>query len=203
MGDPMDNEEPKRPKRFPNEQAIICEPEDEVHRRRFRTGSPPATLLCEFPDPAPKATLNQFRFELVRDKGAEPGLFGYLGKYVCATHLVWSMCAALADCNIDPEWTKTFEMWRPQWREFSKSFEYHGNTERTVVIAPSPVREMWIQRPDNREVFKLRVDYFQERERDRDDLDDLWKFMLKVPLKQIVDKAFLITLKHESWFPYE
>ncbi|KAJ5481996.1 hypothetical protein N7475_000808 [Penicillium sp. IBT 31633x] len=193
----------KKPKRFPIEEAHTCEPEDEVHRRTYRTGSPPKNLLSIYPDPAPKTTLNQFRFQLRRDKGPLEGLFGYLDKYVSATHLVWSMSAVLADSNIDTEWTKTFEMWRPQWREFSKSFECHGNTERTLEIAASPVREMWIQKPNSLEVFKLRVVYHKEKQRDRDDLEALWKFMLDVEPEKIVEGIFFITLKYESWFPYE
>lgn len=197
------DESDQQPKRFPVEVADTTEPLDEVHRRTYRTGSPPATLLCEFPEPAPMPTLNQFRIQIHRDNGVLPGIFSYLEKYVSATHMVWSMCAVLADSGIDPEWTKTFEMWRPQWREFSKSFECHGNTKRTLPIAASPVREVWIQRPDNLKVFKLRVDYFQDKQRDRDDLETLWKWMLEVSCKKIVDRVYLVTLKHESWFPSE
>jgi hypothetical protein len=190
--------------RFPIEQAVICEPEDEVHRRKYRTGSPPGNLLSLFPDPVPVVKgLNQFRFQLHRDNGVMPGLFGYLEKYVSATHLVWSMCASLADSGIDPEWTRTFEMWRPQWREFSKSFECHGNTKRTLPIAASPVREMWIQKPNSLDVFKLRVVYHREKQRDRDDLEALWRFMLDVEPEVVLGGAYLITLKNESWFPYE
>ena len=128
--------------RFSLEAVEAFEPEEDMYRQSHRTGSPPGNLLCYFPDPALKTTLNQVRFQLHRESGVQPGLVGYLEKYVSATHLVWSMCVLLADSNIDPEWKDAFEMFRPQWRPFAKSWKTHGNTSRTLDLPASPVRVM-------------------------------------------------------------
>jgi hypothetical protein len=58
---------PTASERFPIEAAEAFEPIGEVIRNVDRTGSPPGTLLCSFPDPAPGTSLNQFRFQLYRE----------------------------------------------------------------------------------------------------------------------------------------
>ncbi|KAJ6143552.1 hypothetical protein N7471_003005 [Penicillium samsonianum] len=194
---------PKQPERFPLEAAEAFEPEDDIIRQSHRTGSPPGTLLCVFPDAAPGTSLNQFRFQLHRENGVQPGLVGYLEKYVSATHLVWSMCAILADSSIDPDWKDTFEMWRPQWQPFAKSFEIHGNTTRTLDVPPSPVSVMWIQAPHNLDMYKLYTVSHKEKKRDKEALEDLWRWMLNVPPEAIVQGAFIIKLGVEPWFPGE
>ncbi|OQE12727.1 hypothetical protein PENFLA_c064G05796 [Penicillium flavigenum] len=194
----------KAPKeRFPLEAAEAFEPEEDMYRQMHRTGSPPDNLLCYFPDPAPETTLNQFRFQLHRENGVQPGLVGYLENYVSATHLVWSMCALLADSNIDPEWKDTFEMFRPQWRQFAKSWEIHGNTSRTLDPPASPVRVMWIRKPHNLDMYKLYAVNPKEKKRDKEALEDLWRWMLDAPPDMIVKGAFIIKLGVESWFPGE
>ncbi|OQE41246.1 hypothetical protein PENCOP_c005G06946 [Penicillium coprophilum] len=194
---------PEAVERFPIEAAEAFELEDEVIRRLHRTGSPPGSLLCSFPDPAPATTLNQFRFQLYRENGVWPGLTGYLEKYVNASHLVWSMCAMLADSNIDPDYKDTFELWRAQWRQFDKSFEIHGNTTRTMDVPPSPVTVMWIQKPNSLSYVQLRLNEYKEKERDREALEALWKWMLDVPAEAIVEGTFIIKLGYEPWFPKE
>ncbi|KAJ5418958.1 uncharacterized protein N7487_002508 [Penicillium crustosum] len=171
----------KQTQRFPIEVAEAFEPEDDLLRQAQRTGSPPGNLLCMYPDAAPGTSLNQFRFQLHRENGVQPGLVGYLEKYVGAAHLVWSMCALLADSGIDPEWKDTFEVWRPQWRQFATSFEIQGNTSRTLNVPPRQL----------------------ENKRDRDALDDLWKWMLDVPPEAIVNGVYIIKLGVEPWFPGE
>ncbi|EKV05790.1 Oxidoreductase, N-terminal [Penicillium digitatum] len=193
----------KQPQRFPLEVAEAFEPEDDLFRALHRTGSPPGTLLCFFPEAAPSTSLNQFRFQLHRENGVQPGLMGYLEKYISATHLVWSMCALLADSGIDPDWTDAFEVWRPQWRQFAKSFEIHGNTLRTLDVPPSPVRIMWIQAPNGLDTYTLYAVNHQEKMRDQDALDDLWRWMLDVPPEMIVHGVYTIKLGFEPWFPGE
>ncbi|CAG7947676.1 unnamed protein product [Penicillium nalgiovense] len=195
------NKAPKE--RFPIEASETFEPEDDMYRQLHRTGSPPGNLLCYFPDPVPETTLNQFRFQLHRENGVQPGLVGYLEKYVSATHLVWRMCALLADSNIDPEWKDTFEMFRPQWRQFAKSWEIHGNTSRTLDLPASPVRVMWIRKPHNLDMYKLYAVNPKEKKRDQEALEDLWRWMLDAPPEVIVNGAFIIKLGVESWFPGE
>lgn len=189
--------------RFPLEAAEAFEPEDDLHRQSQRTGSPPANLLCLFPDAAPGTTLNQFRFQLHRENGVQPGLVGYLEKYVGAAHLVWSMCALLADSGIDPDWKDTFEVWRPQWRQFATSFEIQGNTSRTLDVPPSPVSIMWIQAPNSLDTYKLYAVNHKEKKRDQDALEDLWRWMLDVPPEAIVNGVYIIKLGVEPWFPGE
>ncbi|KAJ5950598.1 uncharacterized protein N7479_009011 [Penicillium vulpinum] len=195
--------EPKQTERFPIEAAEAFDPKEDVIRRAERTGSPPGTLLCSFPDPAPGTSLNQFRFQLHRANGVQPGVFGYLEKYVNSTHLVWSMCAILADSGIDPAWKDTFELWRPQWRQFAKSFEIHGNTMCTMDTPASPVTEMRIQRPNSLAFVTLTVGDPNEKQIDRNVLEDLWKWMLDTPPEAIIEGAFIIRLQHEEWFPEE
>ena len=195
---------PKQPpQRFPLEVAEAFGPDEEIFRRLHRTGSPPGNLFCLFPDPTPGKSLNQFRFQLHRENGILPGLVGYLEKYSSASHLVWSMCALLADSGIDPDWTDAFEMWRPQWRHFANSFEIQGNTSRTLEIPPSPVRVMWIRKPHNLDMYKLYAVNPKAKKRDQESLEDLWRWMLDAPPEVIVQGAFVIKLEVEPWFPGE
>ncbi|KAJ5434135.1 hypothetical protein N7491_004730 [Penicillium cf. griseofulvum] len=71
---------PSASEHFPIEAAEAFEPLDEIVRNVHRTGSPPGTLLCSFPDPASGTSLNQFCFQLYRENGVLPGLVGYLEK---------------------------------------------------------------------------------------------------------------------------
>ncbi|KAJ5382558.1 hypothetical protein N7517_000469 [Penicillium concentricum] len=193
---------PEAVERFPIEAAEAFEPQDEFIRRIYRTGSPPGTLVCSFPEPAPATSLNQFRFQLYRENGVWPGLTGYLDKYVNLTHLVWSMCAMLADSNIDPDWTNTFEIWRTEWRQFNKSFEIHGNTTRTLDVPPSPVDVIWIRKPNSLKYVQISLSEYKEKYDDHDILHALWKWMLHdVPAEAIVEGTYLIKLGYEPWFP--
>ncbi|KXG49040.1 uncharacterized protein PGRI_029100 [Penicillium griseofulvum] len=176
---------PTASERFPIEVAQAFEPIDEVIRNVDRTGSPPGTLLCSFPDPAPGTSLNQFRFQLYRENGVLPGVIGYL------------------ENGIDPDWKNTFEMWKPQWDQFCRSFEIHGNTTRTLDIPPSPVNVMWIQKPNSLGFVRLSLGDYREKKLDQDVLEALWKWMLDVPPEAIVEGTFIIMLGHEPWFPEE
>ncbi|KAI3199016.1 hypothetical protein CBS147311_6100 [Penicillium roqueforti] len=193
----------QQPQRFPLEVAEAFEPEEEIIRRLNRTGSPPGNLLCLFPDPTPRTSLNQFRFQLHRENGVLPGLVGYLEKYSSASHLVWSMCALLADSGIDPDWTDAFEMWRPQWRQFANSFEMQRNISRALDIPPSPVRVMCVRKPHSLDMYKLYAVNPKAKKRDQEGLEDLWRWMLDAPPEVIVQGAFPIKLEVEPWFPGE
>ncbi|KAJ5493956.1 hypothetical protein N7463_010043 [Penicillium fimorum] len=139
--------------------------------------------------------------ELYRENGVWPGLTGYFERYVNLTHLVWSMCAMLADSNIDPDWTGTFGMWRTEWRQFNKSFEIHGNTTRTLDVPPSPVNVIWIQKPNSLKFVQIGLSEYKEKYDNRSILQALWNWMLyDVPPEAIVEGTYIIKLGYESWF---
>ncbi|OQD82175.1 hypothetical protein PENANT_c023G00818 [Penicillium antarcticum] len=83
--------------------------------------------------------LPKFLFELRRGNGPVTGIrVEDTHQFVCASHFVWEMCAALAQIGDDPKWTKTFKMWEPQHAEVRALIASCTRKARLSVVVPYP-----------------------------------------------------------------
>src|SRR4051812_7039922 len=86
-------------------------------------------------------SLPKLLFELRRENGSVTGIkVEDMHKFVCASHLVWEMCSALAQNGDDPKWTEMFKIWEPQYAEVRAQIaSCKGKSRFSVVIPPPPV----------------------------------------------------------------
>lgn len=103
-----------------------------------------STLLHSDEDPI-------IHFDLVRFS-RDQNYTGHFGEWLCSVHLVWAMCARLADSETDLEWTAVFEQSRPQWDKIqedllkiSEQRRVDPNARFRLEIPPAPVGRMIIR----------------------------------------------------------
>ncbi|KAJ5771266.1 uncharacterized protein N7511_003317 [Penicillium nucicola] len=155
-------------------------------------------------------TLPKFLFALRRENGPVTGIrVEDTHKFVCASHFVWEMCAALAQNGDDPKWTRIFKMWEPQYAEVKALIASCKGKSRFSVMIPYPPVDITIVEHRahlaygyERKTFQLKGTEFTYSSSLHvcDDLCELRKYLTVLAARPKWG-SLSITFQHEPWFP--
>jgi hypothetical protein len=152
----------------------------------------------------------KFLFELRRENGPVTGIrVEDAQRFVCASHFVWEMCAALAQIGDDPKWTKVFKMWEPQYAEVRALIASCKGNSRFLVAIPYPPVDITVVEHRahlasgyERKRFELKGTEFTHSSSLHvcDDLCELRRYLTVLSTRPKLG-SLSITFQHEPWFP--